>query len=123
MLLDIINYVNTIYVSIEFTKPVEAIKSDSPKAREEADVVTATVKPSKSKGTGNGTKDKKQVAVTSLSCPKLEGEDFVKEQHVKVSSCVSVYVIGVRLSEPYHMRSTVKSVFLLACSICHPLYV
>ena len=43
LLLDIINYVNTTCVSIEFTKPVEAIKSDSPKAREEADVVTATI--------------------------------------------------------------------------------
>ena len=114
MLLDIINYVNTTCVSIEFTKPVEAIKSDSPKAREEADVVTATVKPSKSKGTGNGTKDKKQMAVKSVPCSKLEGEDLVKQQHVKVSNCASVYVIGMSLSKPHHMRSTVKSVFLLA---------
>ena len=168
MLLDIINYVNTTCVSIKFTKPVEAIKSDSPKAREEADVVTATVKPSKSKGTGNGTKNiktsstvnlnktkpitsnninkiqqiespattvavaaqpasitnknktspsvvstiqevvpshvvltveavqpitthvsgKKQAAVKAVPRAKLEGEDLVKEQHVKVSSCV-----------------------------------
>ena len=77
LLLDIITYVNTIYVSIEFTKPVEAMKSDSPKVREETDVVTATVNPSNSKGTGNGAKDKKQVAVKSVSCPKLEGEDLV----------------------------------------------
>ena len=42
---------------VEFTKSIEAMKSDSPKAKEEADVVTATVKPSKSKGTGNGTKN------------------------------------------------------------------
>ena len=70
------------------------MKSDSPKAREEADVVTATVKPSKSEGTGNGTKDKKQMAVKSAPRPKLqEGEDLVKELHVKVTSCVSVYVI------------------------------
>ena len=122
MLLDIINYVNTTCVSIEFTKPVEAIKSDSPKAREEADVVTATVKPSKSKGTGNGAKDKKQISVKSAPHPKLEGKDLVKEQHVKVSSCVSVYVIGTSLSKLYHMRSTVKSVFWLACLVRHPLY-
>ena len=162
MLLDIINYVNTTCVSIEFTKPVEAIKSDPPKAREEADVVTATVKPSKSKGTGKGTKNtkpitsnninkiqqiespattvavaaqpasitnksktspsvmstiqevvpshvvltveavqpitthvsgKKQAAVKVVPHPKLEGKDLVKELHVKVSNCVSVYVI------------------------------
>ena len=53
------------------------MKSDSPKVREETDVVTATVNPSKSKGTGNGTEDKKQVAVKSVPCPKLEGEDLV----------------------------------------------
>ena len=86
-------YVNTIYVSIEFTKPVEAMKSGSPKVREETDVVTATVNPSKSKGTGNGAKNKKQISVKSVPRPKLEDKDLVKEQHVKVSSCVSVYCI------------------------------
>ena len=66
---------------------VEAIKSDSPKARGEANVVTAIVNPSKSKGTGNG------ISVKSAPHSKLECKDLVKEQHVKVSSCVSVYVI------------------------------
>ena len=38
-------------------------------------------------------KDEKQMAVKSVPHPKLKGKDLVKEQHVKVSSCVSVYVI------------------------------
>ena len=32
------------------------------------------------------------MAVKSVPHPKLEGE-LVKEQHIKVSSCVSVYVM------------------------------
>ena len=36
---------------------------------------------------------KKQVAVKVVPHPKLEGKDLVKEHHVKVSSCISVYVI------------------------------
>ena len=28
---------------------------------------------------------------------------------------LSLFLIGASLSEPYHVRSTVKSVFLLAC--------
>ena len=31
---------------------------------------------------------KKQAAVKAVPRAKLEGEDLVKEQHVKVSSCV-----------------------------------
>ena len=149
------------------------MKSDSPKAREETDVVTATVKPSKSKGTGNGTKNiklsstinlnknkpiasnnvnkiqqtessattvalaaqptnitnktksspsvvsaiqevvpshvvltveavqpitthvsgKKQAAVKAVPRAKMEGEDLVKEQHVKVSRCIMLAVV------------------------------
>ena len=36
----------------------------------------------------------------------------------------NMYIIGVSLSDPHHVRSTVKSVFLLAClCACHrPLY-
>ena len=152
------------FISLELTKPLESTKSDSPKAKEESDVVT--VRPSKSKGTGNGTKNiktsstinlnkskpitsnivnkiqqtelpatvvpvatqpanvtneaknsssavsmlqevvpshvvltveavqpitthvsgKKQAAVKAVPCAKLEGEDLVKEQHIKVST-------------------------------------
>ena len=43
-------------LSLELTKPLESVKSDSSKAKEESDIVAATVKPNKSKGTGNGTK-------------------------------------------------------------------
>ena len=50
---------------------------------------------------------------------------------VRVHACVQFFFIGVRtyiigasLSEPHHVRSTVKSVFLLACLLacmyaCH----
>ena len=62
------------------------------------------------------------MAVKSVPCSKLEGKDLVKEQHFKVSSCASVYVIGTSLSKPHHMRSTGKSVFWLACLVRHPLY-
>ena len=154
------------------------MKLDSPKAKEEADVVTATVKPSMSKGTGNGTKNiktsstvnlnknkpitsnnvnkiqqtespattvavaaqpasvtnksktspsvvwtiqevvpshvvltveavqpitthvsgKKQAAVKAVPRAKLEGEDLVKEQHVKVSSYLMFVYISVSFS-------------------------
>ena len=43
------------------------MKSDSPNAKEEVDVVTATIKPSKSKGTGNGTKDIKTSSTVNLN--------------------------------------------------------
>ena len=43
------------------------MKSDSPKAKEESDVVTASGRPSKSKGTGNGTKNIKTSSTINLN--------------------------------------------------------
>ena len=62
-----LNFVNTIVLSLELTKPLESVKPDSPKAKEASDIVAATVKPSKSKGTGNGTKNIKTSSTINLN--------------------------------------------------------
>ena len=46
----------------------------------------------------------------------------VKSYTDKLISGHVITIIGVSLSEPHHMRSTVKYVFMLACLIRHPLY-
>ena len=78
-----LNFVNTIVLSLELTKPLESVKSDSPKAKEESDIVAATVKPSKSKGTGNGTKEYQNIVNNYLNKNRPIASNVSKAQQTE----------------------------------------
>lgn len=97
---------------LELTKPLEStVKSDSPKAKEESDMVTATVKPSKSKGTGNGTKSIKTSSTINLNKNKpITSNNVNKAQQTDLMTTTAAAVAAQPANVTNKTRNSSSSV-------------
>ena len=108
--------------NLKKTSPASSARS-TPKPNSESEQVQQQFKQTVNRAVDlKGNDVAKQPAVTPNAIirqpkiPKTDSNEFRKVRcHANCIVCVCCSIFGASLSEPHHRRSTVKSVFLLAC--------